>query len=294
MANTFNTIAGDVIARQALEFLTSQYPVISTIAKDFSDAPVLKGQTLISRINSVPAASDFVEGTGYAASAASAVDVPVTLDKHKHATIEITEAELSGTNINRIEELSQALAYSIGDALMTDISALLTYTNFPQETVTTLANFTRVNAIVKPKGVLRGRKISSGLTLLASSDAEAKLWEDDSFISLLTNKAGGIGATELPQTHGVNIARNDFMPTGLNGAVIGNDALLLVTRTPLVESDVVNGIIKNVSDANGLTLQYRKYHDPKLAKVVISYTLMYGVAKGRTTAVQLLPQAAHA
>lgn len=290
MANTFNTVSGDVIAQRALEFLKSQYPLISSVSMDISDAPVLFGQTVISRINTVPAAKNFNAATGYAADPAAAADVPVTLDKHVYTAVDITEQEISSTNVNRVEELAQSLAHSIGDKVYTDLSALLVNTNFTNETQVTLANFNRVNAIVKPKGALASRKVNSGLSLLVSSDAEAKLWEDDSFINLMTNRAGGVSATELPVVHGVTIARNDAMPSGLNGAVIGRDALLFVSRTPSIESDVVNGIVRNVSDENGLTIQYRKFHDPKLGKVTLAYTLMYGVAKGRAASAQLLKQ----
>lgn len=290
MANTFNTVSGDVIAQRALEFLKAQYPVISNISLDISDAPVLFGQTVISRINTVPAAKDFNASTGYAADPAAAADVPVTLDKHVYTAIDITEQEISSTNINRVEELAQSLATAIGDKVYTDLSALLNATNFTNATTVALTSFDRVNAVVKPKGLLRGRKVNGALTLLVSNDAESKLWEDDSFINLMTNRAGGVGATELPVVHGVQIARNDAMPAGLNGALVAKDALLFVSRTPSIESDVVNGIIRNVSDENGLTIQYRKFHDPKLGKVTLAYTLMYGVAKGRAASAQLLRQ----
>jgi hypothetical protein len=290
MANTFNTVSGDLIAQKALEFLKAKYPILSTISLDISDAPVLLGQTVISRINSVPAAQNFDPAVGYVASAAGAVDVPVTLDKHVFSAIDLTERELSSSNINRFDELGEGLADAIATNVYTALSALLVNTNFANETEVPLASFSRVTSVVRPKGLLRGRKINGDLTLLVSNDAESKLWEDDSFISLLTNKSGGVGATELPVVHGVSIARNDAMPEGLNGALLAKDALVFVSRTPLVETDVVNGIIRNVSDASGLTIQYRKFHDPVKGKVTLAYTLMYGVAKGRGISAQLLKE----
>lgn len=290
MANTFNTVSSDAIARKALEFLKSRYPLISTISTDISDEQVLWGQTVISRINTIPAATDFDPEVGYVASAAGSTDVPVTLNKHAFTAFELTEREISSTNINKIEELGADLGTSLGDHVYGNLSGLLVNTNFPNETGVALSTFSRVTAVVRPRGAMRARKINGDLTLLVSPNAESKLWEDDSFISLLTNKAGGVGATELPVVHGVSIARNDAMPSGLNGAMLAKDALLFVSRVPQVETDVVNGIIKNVTDENGLTIQYRKYHDPKLGKVVIAYTLMYGIAKGRAASAQLLSE----
>lgn len=290
MANSLNTIAGDLIAQRALEFLTAQYPLITLIANDVSDSPVMFNQTVITRLNTVPAATEFNASVGYVATAASSVNVPVVLNKHVYTAIEFSEQELSSTSINLVDEFGQSLAYSIGDKVMGDLGALLTTGNYTNSTVVPLTAFNRVNAIVKPKAALATRKVNNGLVGVFSPNAESALWEDDSIVSLTSNKQGGVEAISLPDIHGVKVSRHDALPNGLNGAVLSKDALVFVSRTPMIESDVVNGIVKNVPSTNGLTIQYRKYHDPKLGKVVIAFTLMYGVAVGNSVAAQLLKQ----
>lgn len=291
MANSLNTIAGDLIAAKSLEFLTAQYPLIGLIANDISDSPVLYGQTVITRLNTVPAATSFDPNVGYVASGVGSANVSVTLNKHIHSTIEFSEQEMSSTSINLVEEFGQSLAYSIGDNIMTELGALLVSGNFPNSSTVPLSGFNRISAIVKPKGSLANRKVNNGLVGLFSPNAESALWEDDSVVSLTYNKDGGIASTELPIIHGVKVSRHDSLPAGLNGAVLAKDALCFVSRTPQIESDVVNGIVRNISNEQGLTIQYRKFHDPVKGKVVISFTLMYGVAKGNAVSAQLLKQA---
>jgi hypothetical protein len=290
MANTLNTIAGDLIAAKSLEFLTAQYPLLGLIANDFSDSPVAYNQTVVTRLNTVPAASIFDPNVGYVASGVTSTNVNVTIDKHVYTAIEFSEQEVSSTSISLVEEFGQSLAYSIGDKVMTDLGALLTTGNFSNSTVVPITGFDRINAIVKPKAALANRKVNNGLVGLFSPNAESALWEDDSIVSLTFNKEGGVAATELPIVHGVQISRHDALPAGLNGAVLSKEALVFASRTPQIESDVVNGIVKNISNEQGLTLQYRKYHDPVKGKVVIAFTLMYGVAKGNPVAAQLLRQ----
>jgi len=290
MANTLNTISGDLIAQRALEFLTAKYPLISLIANDFSDQPVNFGQNIITRLNTMPSASAFNPAVGYVAGNVTSQNVTVTLDKHIYTAVEFSEQELSSTNINLIDEMGSSLAYSIGDAVMAEIAALLISGNYANSTTVPLTAFNRVNAIVKPKAALATRKVSNGLVLCVSPEAEGKLWEDDSLVSLVFNKQGSVEAVNLPDVHGVKIAGFAGLPAGLNGVVLSKDALVFASRTPQIESDVVNGIVKNVSNEQGLSIQYRKYHDPKLGKVVIGYTVMFGVAKANTVAAQLLKQ----
>src|SRR5690606_35677581 len=55
-ANTMGTLAGEIVAQQALELLTVEEPMINLFSTDFSGEGAKKGQTITSRIVGIPAA----------------------------------------------------------------------------------------------------------------------------------------------------------------------------------------------------------------------------------------------
>ena len=293
MANTLGTLAGDLIAQKALDYLTETYPLLSLIANDVSEGQALYNQTVVTRINSVPAAKAFDPTVGYAADPAVSTDVSVTLDKHIYSSVEFSEQELSSTNINLIDDFAMSLSYSIGDSVMGDIGTLLgtaaTYTN---ESVAPIASFTRVTGVLDPRGALAARKVNNGLVEVLTPQAETALWSDDSIVSLNYNRTGGISAQVLPEIHGVKISRMDSLPSGLNAVVLSKDAVIFCSRTPQIETSNPAGEIRNVSNEQGLSIQYRRWHDMKRGVVQLAFTVMYGVAAGNPTCAQRVVETA--
>ena len=114
MANTLGTANGAIIARRALTTLLEQFPFLQQITTDFSNEPVLFNQTVYTKLPSAVSAIDYNTTTGYVSADVTQVDVPVTLNKHKHVTYGMNDAERSSTPTNLIERFAGNAAQALG------------------------------------------------------------------------------------------------------------------------------------------------------------------------------------
>jgi len=160
--NTLGTTNGILIAQNALATLLALLPVLKNITTDFSDQKILFGQTLITHIVTAAPAVDFDPTVGYVAQGRAQIDVPVTINKHKHHTYEIGVQEASSTHIDLIQRFALTAAYSIGQALVQDLCALVTAANFPAYSALPLGSggdgFDR-KAVIKCGTALSTRKV---------------------------------------------------------------------------------------------------------------------------------------
>src|SRR5687768_15081844 len=135
MANSLGSLNAALIAQKGLELLLTDFPIIGQIVSDFSDQDVHFNQTVTTRIPTVGTVQDYSTVSGYVASDATANDVSVTLNKHKHASFAFNDQELSATNRNLIQDFAQSFASQIGSQVMADIAALWVTGNYANTTV---------------------------------------------------------------------------------------------------------------------------------------------------------------
>ena len=290
-ANSLGTLSPTLVVLDTIQFLKKTFPVITRITTDFSADATLLNETVISRVVTPPPTHDYVSpaaaGTGYnPQDAATSVDVPVTINKHKFATLAFSDTELSSTPRDLPAEQKQALAYALGRQLLIDLFALVTPTNFPT-----------TYQIVDPKNsnkhtvlALRQLLVANGATVnrfgIVNPTVFAALGQDASVISKFNFgtsdpdlQAGTIddfgGFSQISEYAELNTANS------LAGFFGGKEALVMAARVPEVPDIDVPGTIENVSDPDsGLTLQYREYYDMMGGMLNLTLTWMYGVAKG--------------
>ena len=110
MANTLGTLNGAIIAKRALATLLEEFPFLSKITTDFSDEGALYNQQINVKLPTAVTAGDYNTTTGYVSQDVTQVDVPVTINKHKHVSFGFTDQERSSTNSNLIERFASNAA----------------------------------------------------------------------------------------------------------------------------------------------------------------------------------------
>ena len=296
MSNTLGTTNADVIAQEALKALQASLPILGQIATDHSKQNARWGESVIVHEVAAAAAADFNPATGYVASARTQVDIPVTLNKHKHHTYSVGVQEASSSRVDLIKRFGLNAAYALGAAVVGDLCALIVAENFANKTVVDLGagedGFTRKSAIRVGKALSKRGVPGMGRFMLLNPDYYGSLSMDITTLQvMLAAGAEAVQSGKLPNVHGFDVS--EFVDLPANGEDLVGFA---GTRTSLAFASRIpddpgqgqpNVRISTVTDeATGLSLQVREWYNADLAKFYRAYTLMYGVAKGQVGALE--------
>ena len=118
MANSFDTVAVDVIAQEALTRLIQKLSFVKSIHKDFSTTALAKNQSVITHIISEMSASDvdFASGGGYVSSTGTDLiqsDVEIALNKHKAVTFTLSDDERDKSSIDLFNRFAEVASYGL-------------------------------------------------------------------------------------------------------------------------------------------------------------------------------------
>ncbi len=301
MGNTTGTTNANVIAQEALKQLQAALPILGQIATDHSKENARFGETIIVHEVAAAAAIPFDPAVGYVPSDRTQVDIPVTLNKHKHHTYGVSVQEASSSRVDLIKRFGLNAAYAIGAAVVSDICALITNANFANKTTKALGaggdGFDRKTAIAIATALSKRGVPPLGRFMLLNPDYYGSLSMDLTMLQvLLARGAQAVETGKLPNVHGFEVSEFVDLPTNdenLVGFAGTRTALALATRIP---DDPGKGEsncrISTVTDeSTGLSLQVREWYEATLAQYRRTYTLMYGVAKGQTSALQRIVSA---
>lgn len=296
MSNTLGSLNAALIAQRGLELLVTDYPLIGSIVSDFSNEPVHYNQTITTRIPNVGAVQDYSAATGYIPSDASSTDVSVTLDKYKHATFALNDAEFSATDRGLIEDYAKSFSEKLGSQVMADIAAIWTSGNYTNATTQAVSGANRASVILAPKKELSKRNVRGDLFGVFNSDLYFELFKDDSVVNF-EFKGVGIGESKLPVIHGVAIAEYTDLPTAQNlvGVVGRKDAIVFASRVPsdagFADLPSVGRISTVTHPTCGLSVQVREHYDMAKGNRQVTYAIIYGVAKGNPLSLQRIKSA---
>lgn len=296
MGNTNATTNATVIAQKALETLVARLPLLKKITTDFSDENARFNEQIITHIVTAATAIDFNSVNGYAPSDRVQIDVPVTINKHKHHTYTVGVQEASSSRIDLIERYATTAAYSIGSALIEDLCKLVKNAAFANKSTIALGaggdGFSRKSLI--GLGIAMGNRNVAplGRFCMLNSEYYGSLAMDNIMVTaLLQSGADLVKSGVLPGLHGFDVMEFSALPDNdenLVGFAGTADALVLATRLPDDPGQgSSNCLITNVLDQDsGLSLQVREWYNADLAQFRRTYTLMYGVAKGQAASLQ--------
>jgi len=288
MSNTLGTISAAIVAQEALTKLEAQFPLLTKVTSNFGADNIGYGSTINTRILSDVTAQDYDATNGYVPYAATGSNVSVTINKHKHATVAFNDQENS-VGVDWVGNFSDAIADGLGNAMVDDLFALVTTSNFSNATTVTSVAFDRTS-IIKANGALSTRKIAkANRYAVVNPTYYAALAEDSSLANQAFYAKSNLAETGIvPFVGGCEIIESS-VPTnsqGLVGLVYHPSALVIATRVPSVPETSLGEVTVVSSPKLGVSVQVRKFYDIAKGQTVISANIMYGVAVGNPLALQ--------
>lgn len=296
-ANSLGTLAADIVSQRSLDLLIEQFPVLTRISTNFSDAGIKFGRKVSTQIITPPSTGPYNAVTGYPRQNATATDVDVPIDQHESCEIAFDANELSGTTRSLFREHAPGQAYAIGSVLTQYLYALITAANYANQTVSSLANFGRPTVITM--GVkLTTRKVPQlNRTMLLDPEYHGQLFTDPAIVSLASyNRPQVLTQGALPEVHKFVVFEAVSLPTtgNLRGFAFTPDAWAMATRLPMEYATVLpgvsgGGVVSTIVEPNtGLAVQQVAYVDHQMGHSASRLAIQFGAAKGQVASGQRL------
>ncbi|MBA3833938.1 MAG: hypothetical protein H0X34_19030 [Chthoniobacterales bacterium] len=294
MANSFGTLNTTLIAQKTLTTLLAKFPLLSKISTNFSDTPLLFGQSLRVKLATARTAIAYSTTNGYVPADSTLTDTTVTLNQHIHDTYQVNDQEATSTNINLIDKFAGLSAYALGRAIMDALWNLVINANYANSTTVAVGVFDRA-ALIDVNRVMDDRFVPDLERLAILNTAYfAALKKDLVVVSNNINPATErpIQTGVLPDVDGdmvIKVAVADANAENLAGAVMLPEAMALATTVPNAPPSglPVQGNVNLIRDENsGLAIQVREWYDFALGQHRRTSTLMYGVAVGNPLMLQ--------
>lgn len=287
MANSFDTVAVDVIAQEALTRLIQKLEFVKGIHKNFSTTALAKGQNVITHILTEMSAQDYV--TSYLNNAEDAVqtDVSIPLDQHKHVTFKLTDAERDSSNIDLFNRFAEVASYGlakgivdhlIGSATLGSNGASITNSTDLTGNGLTMDALIDLGAKFDADGVPESQRwLVAHPSVLADLEKEVTAVTNATF-----NVSNSIVEGGVNRIRGFNIYsyNGGILSTTADqvGAIAGfSDSLALVTAPPSSPPDSAGSSLNYISDpSTGLTIQRRQWYDANTGTYAFALTLYMG------------------
>lgn len=293
-----STLSINELAQDVFDAFKQQLPVLRDIGYDLSSATAKKGDQIKARVAKLPAVSTYDGTTGYenGATEASAlfVDVPVTLDQHKHVPVKLDYIDSISSKIDlygiAVMNIGYALAKSVLDFALGKVLAA----NFSEVTTepiisTSSETLGKVRKALNTRGAaLIGRFGIVNSDFFEALDNDVRIASKD-YYGQQTN-AKPLGILRNVKGFGTVYEYPDLPANGenLSGYFGDRTGIVLATRIPNDISAVADsaGIPKIasfevVTDAEtGLSMLAIKWMKSGTFDVYVTFTLLYGVAAG--------------
>jgi hypothetical protein len=121
-----------------------RFPMLNNFSTDMSADRARFNEQITAHISTLPTVRDYDATTGYKANAASAndlvVQVPVTIDRHKHVPIKVDYIDQISTRRNLYEQAIGNVAFSLGKEAFDYAMSLVVAANFSESSTFAEAN----------------------------------------------------------------------------------------------------------------------------------------------------------
>jgi hypothetical protein len=291
------TLSATEILVDVLDAFKKQFPMLTFFSTDFSAAAAVLNQQVLARIAQLPSVQSYDSTSGYDLNTADSksllVDVPVTLNQHKHVPVKILYLDRIASKIDLYNQSIGNIGWVLGKSVIDYVLGLCTATNFSGATTATIANTNRDTLSTITLNMNANGAASSGRYGIVSSLFFNSL---DSDIRIASGDYHGQMRDGSPYGHLVNIAGFENIveypdtPSGSNQTAFFGDkrAAAVVTRLP---SDIQNvadiagipsiaGFDVVEDEASGLALLGIKWMKPGTFDVIVTATLLYGAVAG--------------
>ena len=292
MANTLGGINLAQIAQQTLETLSAEMPVVSAFTTDFSSEIADVGESVSTRVASAVSAGDAT--SGYSATDVTSTAKTITLNKHKHFTAKFTDLEIAKGGLDMLERtFVKPTVHAVVNAMMDDLLALVTDTNFADEVDVAAASF-GADDVADLAGDLTTKNVpKTDRALVIKPTYFASLAQDNAIqASYAYGNPSAIRDNVVPKVHGFNVYEYSDIPANaynigspavshsLQGFACGPEALLIAGRQPALPENWAGAVESVQEPGTGVTLQLRNWYEGKDGAQYITATMIYGVATG--------------
>ncbi|HEX8310957.1 MAG TPA: hypothetical protein VF614_06555, partial [Chthoniobacteraceae bacterium] len=217
-ANQAGLLSGTLVLQKTLSLLQYEYPILSSVFTDFSDAPGLYMQTEVTRIVLTPAVQTYSTATDTAGrplgwtttSPARTVDVPITLDEYVGVPIVFGNTTLASTARNLFAETSRQALYAIGGYFVNKLTALFTPANYNAYAATSVGTGATTNgsraitvastASMYPGQLISGTGIPTGSFVVAITSGTAATL-NNAATATNTGLTFTLGSGKVPTTY---------------------------------------------------------------------------------------------
>lgn len=299
-ANSLGTLTGEFIVQESLDLLTLDFPLLAKISSRFTDQNIAFGQTIKTRLRTIPAVTDYSTTTGYASSDATATDVAVVMNAHKAIQIEFNANEMASTSRDLFGENNEGMQYALGKTLIDALYLLITGVNYTNSTTKALASFARADVTAMAKALAARSIPMNGRMLALNPDYFEKLQNDPTIVQLATyQKPEVITDYTLPPIAGFEIFQAVNLPTAANltGFAFRPDSWAIASGLPNDYASALPGVtgggITSVvtNEKSGLSVTLTQFIDHKLGKAIARVAVVFGVAVGQPASGQILKSA---
>jgi len=302
-ANSLGSLAGNLILQRTLTLLKLRFPALFAITTDFSDSPISFGQTVMTRLRTVPTVQSYDPSAGgydlAAGASSTTIDVPIVINAHQFVPISFNANELAETKRDLFGEQVEGAFYAIAKDFWDAIMALVTVAHFPHETAIAATSVSRDTLQTVDEAFLaRGVPPASRFAMLNGAAFHA-LGKDASIVQLAAFQAefkGLLTQNVLPPVAGFQPYQVGNIPAGENliGFCGTPDCLAVAARLPndytQAMGDVpATAIIEQITNPDtNFSMMLVKFLDHKAGSANWRAAYMRGQAVGQAPSLQRL------
>ena len=269
----FSDLQLKVAAETAVMGIQKHMGAITEFAHNFKELEDRPGAAIAVPVYNLSAAAEFDEQTNNWCGGTNEVDgVVVTLDKHFIKSIALTDVEAGATDINFLRDGARAIADVLGTAANKYVFGLINDTNFELSASfdgSSKAVFANLFKIADDKGL---NPYECVVVLTPEYFAKALSYLDSS----VYGGSDAIRTGVIPGLYGFkSFICSSFLPEGVKGAIITQDAIGVVSRT---NKPAVDGYAATWTAAtpDGVALGYRVFENLCQGRMYLGADALFG------------------
>ncbi len=284
MPNVIDAAIPEMWAGRTLDFLGDELVLGALVNRDFDDAVAQYGDTVHTRVPTVPTAAAKTVGTDYTDTDAQLTDVAVLLDQHYYVSYVFEDAERA-KSLDSLEELFiQPAAQAIAQQIESSLADL--FTSFTNAVGDATTNITESLILEARKTYITNKgPMDRNVHVVLHPNQEAELLQLWNLMQAHTVDDGGVALKEglINRRYGLNFFRSSFVPTETVGGsnafanlLFHRNAIILLSRRLPDAPDGLGAKSVTVSRGN-FAIRATTSYDSRRGGVRVTIESLWGV-----------------
>lgn len=281
--NTLGGVNATRIAQLTLDALQTVFLPLNAFTTDFSADIKDAGSAVTTRFVTNPSVSNFAATRS--SQNATTTARTVTLSNYVGVDLGFSDTEMSFSDIKLSEMFIKPAVTAIFENVMAGVFALVTSSNYSQNTLITAANFNAANVAGLATSLNTAKVPTVNRSLIFSPTYADTLRKDTSITAAYAiGNAETLKSGRVPPIHGFNPYEfNGTIPANsesLAAIALAPQAIAIAARQPAIPRNWA-GMVETITEpTSGLTLQFRDFYDGQEQRTQLC--LIYGVQIGVT------------